>query len=250
MISMKSSIIILILGILASHYSFAQQPKCDYKVEILTDSKEFYKEDFKWRMKATKLEGNSTNLTGTAEITLNGKIVKSYTPWKFYPISRQRTSNEYSPNLDAGEYKITAEISVACNDTNKDNNFDSKTIKIKNNETNNKKIPINSDEYGKILIADNSKNVETIKSEIANQTFQTISAIQSKTNEKVEGNNSENIIQLKADKNQKSGQLPTTEGVKIPRIAYESSNEKAKNWIMIFLLMLSIFINIVLIWRR
>jgi len=131
MISMKSSIIILILGILASHYSFAQQPKCDYKVEILTDSKEFYKEDFKWRMKATKLEGNSTNLTGTAEITLNGKIVKSYTPWKFYPISRQRTSNEYSPNLDAGEYKITAEISVACNDTNKDNNLTAKQSKLR-----------------------------------------------------------------------------------------------------------------------
>jgi len=58
----------------------------------------------------------------------------------------------------------------------------------------------------------------------------------------------DSIIQLK-DNNKGKNEL-TTDAVQEPKIAYESSNEKAKGLIIIFLLSLSILLNIVLIWRR
>ena len=130
---MKALFIILILAISFSYTSFAQQSLCDYKVELIVNGTEFEKERFKWRMKATKLEGTSTNITGAADILdSKGNIVKKYKPWTDEPISRQKTSSEYSPNLKEGEeYTIKAEINVECDDINKDNNADAKAIKIK-----------------------------------------------------------------------------------------------------------------------
>jgi|SRR3989344_3124166 len=129
---MKLLILIFIFVVSLSYTSLAQQALCDYKVEILVNSTEFEKENFAWRMRATKLEGKSTNITGTAEIQdSKGQIVKKYKPWTNESISKQKTSSEYSPNLKEDEYKIKAEIKVECNDINKDNNADIRIITIK-----------------------------------------------------------------------------------------------------------------------
>ena len=87
---MRLAVIMVIAMYFFTSFSYAQ--KCDYDVEILVQGTEFTKEDFKWRMKATKLEGASTNITGTARIEdSKGSIVKNYKPWTNQPISKQKT---------------------------------------------------------------------------------------------------------------------------------------------------------------
>jgi len=125
---MKGIFIIILLALMLSKSSFAQT--CDYRVEIMADGEEFKKEDFKWRMMATKIDGKSTNITGTAEIKSDGKTIKSYKPWTSASISRQKTSSEYSPNLKPGEYEIKAMIEVECDDSDMENNKDTKKITI------------------------------------------------------------------------------------------------------------------------
>ena len=105
---MKDFALIPIFAVLLSSVSFAQQSSCDYKVEVMTDEDEFEKENFKWRMKATKIEGMPTNITGIAEIEdSKGEIVRKYRPWVNESISKQKTSSQYTPNLKEGIYKIT-----------------------------------------------------------------------------------------------------------------------------------------------
>lgn len=234
-----------------SYISFAQQPACDYKVEVLADGNEFGKSDFKWRMKATKIEGKSTNITGTAEIEdSTGKTVKSYKPWTHDAISRQKTSNEYSPNLKPGSYKLTAEISVECDDTNKGNNADTIEIKIsgETDDTGSKKTK--KEDAGKnALETIESAGTDKISSGQAARANQNSVKTESKIPSPPE--EVENTIQLKS-KDTKKSQKPqlTASAVQEQNLAYESSNEKAKGLIMAFLLALSILLNIILIWKR
>lgn len=197
---MKPIVFIIILAIALPYHSFAQEP-CDYKVEIIVDGEEFEKDDFLWRIRATKIEGISTNITSTAEIENSaGNTVKKYKPWTSESISGQKTSGEYSPNLKSGSYKIIAGINVECNDTNPENNMDVKAIKIK------------SENYSEINISITSINLKP----------------------------------QNAPKSNDSPQASFLNG----KVVYESSNEKAKGLILIFLLTLSILLNIVLIWKR
>lgn len=231
--------------------SFAQQPACDYKVEVLADGNEFGKSDFKWKMKATKIEGKSTNITGTAEIEdSTGKTVKSYKPWVHDAISRQKTSNEYSPNLKPGSYKITAEISVECDDTNKGNNADTIEIKIsgETEDTGSKKIKKEDSEKNTL---ENTNPIDTSKISSGQAAQANQNSIKTESKSRAPPEETENTIQLKSkniQKDQKS-QL-TASAVQEPGFVYESSNEKAKGLIMVFLLTLSILLNIILIWKR
>src|SRR3989338_6033093 len=127
---MKALALLLIFLSALSYPSFAQQDECDYKIELLINNTEFHRDDFSWKMRAIKVEGMPTNITGTAKIFQNGQIIKSYGPWNSEPISKQKTSSEYSPNLKPGSYDITAEINVKCNDINQYNNAGTKTITI------------------------------------------------------------------------------------------------------------------------
>ncbi len=197
---MRDLAVAVIFAIVLSHASFAQKQACDYKIEILSDVNESEKGEFKWRMKASKIEGGPTNITGTAKVQAGARTVKSYRPWVSDPISKQKTSADYSLNLEPGDYKITAEIAVECGDINIGNNIATKEIKIKeeNNENTLYLLPKTSLEN---FQQDRQKN----------ETFSASAA---------------------------------------PEIVYESSNEKAKNLIIVFLLALSILLNIVLIWRR
>ncbi|HJN56598.1 MAG: lamin tail domain-containing protein [Candidatus Woesearchaeota archaeon] len=107
---------------------------CDYQSELIlpktvfNNSSEFY-----FKVRASKAEGTSTNFTLRADIEdLNGKIIKEYKPFTNKSITRQRTSSEYTPNLDEGKsYIIESNITVWCDDTDSSNDVDSRIITIK-----------------------------------------------------------------------------------------------------------------------
>ncbi len=247
---MKLLPILSLLAALLSYSSFAQQPECDYAVEILADGEEFQKEDFTWRMMATKAEGKPTNITGTAKIEdSGGSTIKSYKPWTSDSISKQKTSSKYTPNLKPGEYKLTAEISVECDDTNKNNNIDTKKIKISGDSDETKPKDTAED-------PEEDTNTASIKNTEPKNTNQDIEQIETKPSKKARATSpkieeSDNVILLAANAN-KNIQKPKIKAPEIqkPETVYESSTEKAKGLIMIFLLSLSVLLNIVLIWRR
>jgi len=244
LVQMRYLIFVFIIAILLPN-SFAQQSECDYKVEILINGTEFDKESFIWRMRAIKIEGKTTNITGTARIEdTNGKIVKSYKPWTNTSISKQKTSSEYTPNLKEGEYKITAEINVECNDINKDNNIDVKAIKIKSEEElkkadNNIKQSSEINTINKSDLKFNNNN-----SKIINENNNSEKTQNQESKRLMVDEEADNVIQLKP------AIIPTAAIVKEPETVYKSSNEKAKDLILISLLILSVSLNIVLIWRR
>ena len=183
---MKILLIAILSAILLAHCSFAQELACDYRVELQFNGTEFENGGFKLKIKAERLNGPATNITGTLEIKdFNGKTVKLYRIWELEPISKQKTSAEYTPNLTKGEsYRVIAKIAVKCKDANEDNNLNTKMINIKNQKT-------------------------------------------------------ENIIHLRGEQKNAGENLP-----------YESGNEKASRLILIFLLVLSVLLNVVLIWKR
>lgn len=241
---MKGIVISILFMSFFSLHSFAQE--CDYKVEILADGNEFDSQDFKWRMRTTKIGGKSTNITGTAEIESDGNTIKSYKPWTSDSIAKQKTSNEYSPNLKPGSYEITAEISVDCDDTDKDNNIDKKEITIKGTE----EAKTEKNEGHEPKKSENKEQQTSLQSATKKN-----SVSESKSQQSLTKSNSaeelDNIIELKSQNNQKIQEASiTANAIQNPELVYESSSGRAKGWIMVFLLTLSILLNIVLIWKR
>lgn len=248
---MKMKTVVMIVIMLCFLPSFTLAQVCDYSVEILTQGTEFTKDSFKWRMIATKLEGKSTNITGTARIEdSTSTVIKNYKPWTNQSISKQKTSNEYSPNLKEGGYKIVSEISVDCDDINKGNNIDVRTISIKPGNSEIQEINISAQQF----IFENKEQQTAINQTQENKLIKNLSienqndAIQTSKNNPEEY---ENTVTLKNENGQKSS-IPTVEFIKSNKeaYAYVSSNEKTKNLIIYFLLAISIIFNIVLIWRR
>ncbi|MBI2557859.1 hypothetical protein HYW20_00910 [Candidatus Woesearchaeota archaeon] len=253
---MKLLPILALFVALLSYFSFAQQPECDYAVEILADGEEFQKEDFTWRMMATKVEGKSTNMTGTAKIEdSSGSAVKTYKPWTSDSISKQKTSSKYTPNLKPGEYEIIAEISVECDDTSKDNNIDTKKITISGDAEETKPKEEKKEDASQDT-KDGDIPQNNIKTAAVKDISQTNDQIETKTAQKTKTSTQksqqvDNVIQLTASNNRgnQKSQIKVSE-IQKHMVAYESSSEKAKSLIMIFLLTLSVLLNIVLILRR
>ncbi len=99
---------------------------CDYAVELIFQKTIFQNSsEFSFRAMALKIKGPPTNFTARAKIEgLNGNLLKEYSPFTNEPITTQRTSTEYSPNLEEGKpYAVSANISVQCYDINAENNF-------------------------------------------------------------------------------------------------------------------------------
>ena len=227
--------------------------ECDYSSNILLESNEFAVKDFSFKVKASKLEGPSTNITG--KILINdeyGNTVKSYKPWTNITISKQKTSSEYSPNLKDGVYEITAEITVLCDDFGKENNIDKRKIIIK------KPIPEDIAAKNEAEPKEN-ENPQTFSD--PNNKSDEIAAIQSSAaeeNEAYAGNHEtlkeENTNpglqenQVYSKENTTNRQL--TENHPTGNVIYESSTEKSKGLIIYIFLGISILLNIVLIWRR
>lgn len=107
---------------------------CDFAVEFILAKTVFENSsEFSFKIRASKLTGESANAAMRAKIEdLNGKLIREYSPFTNVSITRQRTSSEYTPNLEEGKsYIIGSNITVQCNDTNKENNFDMRIITIK-----------------------------------------------------------------------------------------------------------------------
>ena len=203
-----------------SYIALADDSACDYEVNILANGTDFEQNSFEWKMIAVKIQGKPTNITGTAEIMdMKGNIIKKYKPWTSEPISKQKTSSKHSPNLKDGDYKIISKIDLECNDINKNNNIDEKIIKIKSRQNG-----------PQIARHENSTLQQPLPKESENN------SISNKNNQTIDF---ENEIYLK-DSNK----------VVKDKIIYESSNEKAKNLVLFFMLGISILLNIVLIWKR
>ena len=257
--------------------------ECDYSSEIILESNEFAVKDFKFKVKAAKLEGPSTNITGRISIKDEyGNEIKSYKPWTNASISKQKTSSGYSPNLKEGFYEITAEIDALCDDFGKENNIAKRKITIKQiipeNTAAKNEIAIVKPEENEDQILFSNYNTESNQTALIqpasteenenSQTFSDsnnksgeIAAMQSSADEenKVYAENQETAKeetansglqenQVYAEKNTINQQLK--ENQPTGNVIYESSSEKSKKFMVYMLLGISIILNIVLIWRR
>ena len=107
---------------------------CDYAVNFILSKTLFgNSSDFTFKMRASKISGTATNFTMRAKIEdLNGKFIRDYAPFTNESITTQRTSSEFTPNLDEGKsYILDSNITTECNDTNMESNFDTQIITIK-----------------------------------------------------------------------------------------------------------------------
>ena len=124
------SLLLVIFSCLSS-ISLAQNSSCDYKVDVLLDGQEFATDGLKWKVRASRIDGEKTNITAISFIKRNdGKIARNYKIWNKEKISEQKTSKYYSPILESGDYEIVAAINVSCYDLNLANNMDKKKVKI------------------------------------------------------------------------------------------------------------------------
>ena len=62
----------------------------------------------------------------------NGKLIREYEPFTNESIATQKTSSEFTPNLEEGKaFILDSNVTVDCNDINLNNNFDTQIITIK-----------------------------------------------------------------------------------------------------------------------
>tara|TARA_Y100000310_G_scaffold342247_1_gene444638 strand:+ start:44285 stop:46003 length:1719 start_codon:yes stop_codon:yes gene_type:complete len=107
---------------------------CDYAVGFILAKTVFdNSSEFSFKVRTSKVSGSSTNFTSRAKIEdLNGKLIKEYKPFTNQSITKQRTSTEYTPNLEEGKsYFLDSNITIQCNDTNAENDFDTMIVTIK-----------------------------------------------------------------------------------------------------------------------
>ncbi len=244
----KEKLVLAALIFLAFSYS-AIALGCDYKIEILMNGSEFEPKSLEWKIRATKIAGYPTNVTGTVEVAdSKGSIIKNYTVWDVESISRQKTSYTYSPNFNDGRYNIKAELKTDCVDENESNNLDVKSVTIAeqapNENTNSSAI---ENKIPESLEQDGACNKEIIEAELR-QAWQNevknVSAVEVTEPEKVKQTADEqfdNVI-YSSEKNKIAG-------CSIEQV-YESSNWKIRNSVVIVMLVFSMILNIVLIWKR
>ncbi|HLC62447.1 MAG TPA: hypothetical protein VJI52_05520 [Candidatus Nanoarchaeia archaeon] len=260
---MRIILVAILFLVLLTGISAAETNDCNYKIEILLNSSIYAPSDFAWKMKATKISGVSTNITSAAKIEdSGGKIIKTYRPWASDPISKQKTSGEYSPNLKEGQYKLTSEISVDCNDIDKSNNIDSENFEVVSALNENKidlkntigELNQQQDAKGKILIAQNQLESSV---PVENTPEENKSIIQTMENKVDVKNNSDEVNPTqKPIEYSNEITLLSTDGESARQdsskqeLAYESSNEKSKEIVLYALLGFSVLLNIILIWKR
>lgn len=321
---------------------------CDYDIAIILSRTIFESKDFSFRLASTRITGGNANITGTAKIeNFFGEVVKEYSPWTNDSISTKKTSGNYSPNLPAGAYTISANLSTSCLDYHQENNFAQEIFTIKGEKpksesdikinkildmgtddaakfgqiiraeievykgNTNKKVisawaedkkgkriskqsrasieekftrqrltlPIqlvpncdNELEDGKyIVVAEGIDGSDEEKFEVEGITKTQCIEIKSNESSKksdkgskkepkaaAEKSNAKNSIKSKTSKenlnhpkNEIKIESPAARLLVVePKIIFESSSEKSRNLVPVFLIFLSIILNIILIWKR
>ena len=110
------------------------ESSCDYAVNFILAKTLFdNSSDFSFKVRTSKISGTATNFTMRAKIEdFNSKPIKEYKPFTNKSITTQRTSTEYTPNLEEGKsFILDSNTTTQCNDTNLNNNFDTQIITIK-----------------------------------------------------------------------------------------------------------------------
>jgi hypothetical protein len=103
---------------------------CNWNLEILSENIFENEEDFEFKYKIIKIDGNKTNVTLIRKIEdTYGNTVKSYSNYT-KEITTQHTTPYLSPNLNPNTYLIKGEIFPDCNDTDLSNNLAEKLIII------------------------------------------------------------------------------------------------------------------------
>ena len=250
---MKIISIILLFLVLLTAVSAAETNDCDYKIEILLNSSIYSNSDFVWKMKATKISGISTNITATARIeNSGGKIIKTYKPWISVPISRQKTSGEYSPNLKDDEYRLISEITVDCNDADKSNNMDSEYFAVASAANGNPQ----QDSKEEIMVAQNQPESSVPVENIPEENKSIIQIMENKV-DVINNTDDLTAAQKTTEYSNEITLLNTYEesdnslqDSSKPELVYESSNEKSRAIVLYVLLGFSVLFNIILIWKR
>jgi len=111
-------------AILLVFLPWATAQECDYGIKLIIEA-ESSQQNFSFKIAAMNIKGPATNISSDVTVLNNGAPVKNYFPWKNVPISRQKTSSKYSPNLEIGNYEIKANLQTLCKDSDLSNNFDS-----------------------------------------------------------------------------------------------------------------------------
>lgn len=114
-----------------------QNNGCDFSV-VVSSNQTFFNSsgDFSFKIVISRISGQKSNITLFRQI-LNeySEIEKSYSN-----ITAEVTNSktyQYSPNLDPGTYIIEAAITPECNDSDSENNKDSKMLVIRGNQQQN-----------------------------------------------------------------------------------------------------------------
>ena len=190
--------LIFALGLLLLSSSVIAEA-CDYEIFILADNS-----SVSFRIRAINNEGPPSNTSTILQVTdLDGKLMKEYHPWNDEKITKQRTSNSYTPNIEAGKYKVSAKLEISCQDSRASNNIAFVDFEVKGQDSGN-------DNKAGEIVAQDSSNYSNVVS----------------LNPKIQGN---------AISEEKS---------------MLSSSEKSKGLIVLFILIASVALNAVLIWKR
>ncbi|MEK6948745.1 MAG: lamin tail domain-containing protein, partial [Nanoarchaeota archaeon] len=114
--------------------SILSEQSCDYAVDFILAKSIFdNSSDFSFQAIVSNIKGRKTNFTSGGKIEdFNGKIMQEYRFFTEEEITTKRTSSKYSPNLEEGKsYILSSNLTVWCNDSNSENNFDIEIITIK-----------------------------------------------------------------------------------------------------------------------
>ena len=324
----------------------ANPSSCDYDIAAILPKTIFESNEFSFRIASRRISGGNANISSTAKIeNFFGEIVREYHPWTNDSISTKKTSGNYSPNLPAGAYIISANLSTSCLDYSQENNFAEEIFTIKGEKPKsessikiNKILDMGTDDtakFGQIIRVEieaykgdtNKKVISTWAEDKKGNSVskQSKASVEEKftrqrltlpiqlepncdneledgkysviaeglddndeENFEVEGITKAQCIEIKANESSKKSDKDSKKEPKAavndaknstksktsketlnnpkneikiensagrlligePEVIFESSSEKSKNLVTIFLLVLSVMLNIVLVWRR
>lgn len=98
--------------------------ECDWKTEIIPDKEMFGEDDkFAFKIKASKISGGKTNLTGEARlINPDGLVIRRYSLFEDYEATYSKTVTITNSEV-AGDIKIATTLATSCEDIDEDNNL-------------------------------------------------------------------------------------------------------------------------------
>ncbi len=107
-----------------SNDSQNESDECDWKTEIFSEKELFEENDkFTFKIKASKLFGSKTNITGEARlINSEGQVIRRYSLFDNYQATYSKTVTITNSEV-FGDIKIATTLTTSCQDTDDENDF-------------------------------------------------------------------------------------------------------------------------------